>query len=115
MIRSHQILQEDRSWVLCEWGNSHAGPSHQNNSAQCGYYGKLGHYEAECRKKKSESAFTSRQITNYDVLAVSGDQPDKGQSRAKRTGQVGKGGRKRGTRGVTEGKEWGHKVEVTLG
>ena len=49
------------------------------------------------------------------VLAVSGDQPDKGQSGAKRTGQVGKGGRKRGTRGVTEGKEWGRREDVTLG
>ena len=31
------------------------------------------------------------------MLAVSSDQPDKRQSGAKRTGQVGKGGRKRGT------------------
>ena len=31
------------------------------------------------------------------MLAVSGDQPDKRQSRAKRTGKVGKGGRKCGT------------------
>ena len=34
------------------------------------------------------------------MLAVSGDQPDKGQSGAKRIGQVGKGGRKRGTGSV---------------
>ena len=47
-------------------------------------------------------------------MAVSGDQPDKGQSGAKRTCQVGKGGRKRGTRGVTDGKEWGRRVDVTL-
>ena len=31
---------------------------------ECGYYGKFGHHE-EYRKKKSESAPTSCQLTNY--------------------------------------------------
>ena len=44
---------------------SHVRPNRQKNSIQCGYCGKFGHYEAKCRKKKSESAFTSRQLTNY--------------------------------------------------
>ena len=48
-------------------------------------------------------------IHTYILLAVSGDQPDRGQIEAKRTGQVGKGGGKRGTRGVTEEKERGHR------
>ena len=26
----------------------------------CGYFGKFGHYEAKCHRKKSESALTSR-------------------------------------------------------
>ena len=46
-------------------GSHHAGPSKQKNSVQCGYCGKFDHYEAKCRKKKSESAFTSRQLTNF--------------------------------------------------
>ena len=46
------------------------------------------------------------------MLAVFSDPPVKGQSRAKRIGQVEKGGRKRGIatvgpKCVTEGKEWG--------
>ena len=42
-------------------GGSHqAGPTWQNSYVECGYCFKFGHYEAECRKKKSESAFTSR-------------------------------------------------------
>ena len=47
-------------------------------------------------------------------MAVSGDEPDKGPSGARRIGQVGKGGRKCGTKGVTEGKEWGRRVDVML-
>ena len=56
-------------------GSNHAGPSRQNNSIQCRHCGKFGHYEAECRKKKSESAFTSRQLTNY---ASNSDYEDRG-------------------------------------
>ena len=46
-------------------GSHHARPSRQNHSAEYGYCGKFNHYEVECRKKKSESALTSRQLTNY--------------------------------------------------
>ena len=49
------------------------------------------------------------------MLAVSGDQPDKGQSGAKRTGQVGKGGRKRGTGSVGPKKRNGRKGVGTQG
>ena len=45
-------------------GSFHAGPSRQN-STECGYCGKIGHHEEECRKKKCDSASTSRQLTNY--------------------------------------------------
>ena len=37
----------------------------QTRPATCNYCGKNGHYEAECWKKRSESASTSRQLTNY--------------------------------------------------
>ena len=40
-------------------------PSRQNNPIKCGYCGKIGHHEEECRKKKSESASTSWKLTNY--------------------------------------------------
>ena len=33
------------------------------------YCGKIGHHEEECRKRRSESASTSRQLTNYVVNA----------------------------------------------
>ena len=46
-------------------GCNHVVPSRQNNSAQCGYCGKFDHYEAEYRKKKSESTLTRRQLANY--------------------------------------------------
>ena len=46
-------------------GSNRVRPSRQNNSTQCGYCGKFGHYEVEYRKKKSESTFTSWQLTNY--------------------------------------------------
>ena len=49
------------------------------------------------------------------MLAVSGDQPDKGQSGAKRTGHVGKGVRKRGTRSVGPKKRNGRKGVGTQG
>ena len=39
------------------------------------YYGKFGHQEEECIKKKCESAFTSRQLTNY---ATNSDYDDHG-------------------------------------
>ena len=45
-------------------GSFHSGPSRQN-ATECGYCGKLGHHEEECRKKMRESASTSRQLTNY--------------------------------------------------
>ena len=45
-------------------GSFHSGPSRQN-ATKCGYCRKLGHQEEECRKKKRESASTSRQLTNY--------------------------------------------------
>ena len=31
----------------------------------CNYCGKIGHREEECQKRRSESASTSRQLTNY--------------------------------------------------
>ena len=49
------------------------------------------------------------------MLAVSGDQSDKGLSGAKRTGQVGKGGRKRGTGSVGPKKRNGRKGVGTQG
>ena len=45
-------------------GSFHSGPSRQN-ATECGYCGKLGHHEEECRKKMRESTSTSRQLTNY--------------------------------------------------
>ena len=45
-------------------GSFHYGPSRQS-AVECGYCGKLGHHEEECRKKKHKSASTSRQLTNY--------------------------------------------------
>ena len=48
-------------------GSHHARPSRQNNPIECGYCEKFGHYEEECRKKKRESASTSRQLTNYST------------------------------------------------
>ena len=49
------------------------------------------------------------------MLAVSDDQPDKGQSRAKRTGQVGMGRRKGGTGSVGPKKRNGRKGVGTQG
>ena len=59
------MLQPHEAGASGRRGSNHAGPSRQNNSAQCEWCDKFGHYEAECRKKKSELAFTSRQLTNY--------------------------------------------------
>ena len=49
------------------------------------------------------------------LLAVSSDQLDQGQSGAKRTGQMGKGGRKRGTGSVGPKKRNGRKGVGTQG
>ena len=45
-------------------GSFHSGLSRQY-AIECGYCGKIGHHEEECRKKKRESAFTSWQLMNY--------------------------------------------------
>ena len=39
----------------------------------CNYCGKIGHREEECRKRRSESASTSRQLTNYATNAEYAD------------------------------------------
>ena len=56
-------------------GSHPARPCRQNSSIKCGYYGKLGHYKEEFRKKKRESASASRQLTNY---ATNSDNDDHG-------------------------------------
>ena len=45
----------------------HAGTSWENNPIKCGYCGKIGHHEEECRKKKSESASTSGPLSNFST------------------------------------------------
>ena len=37
------------------------------------YYGKFGHQEEECRKKKRELASTSKQLANYATNSDSDD------------------------------------------
>ena len=51
-------------------GSHNAGPSNRRNPAECGYCGKPGHYEEECRKKKREAG---RQLTNYATNFDYGD------------------------------------------
>ena len=46
-------------------GSYLAGPSRRNHPPECGYCGKYGHYEEECRKKARDSVSTGRQLTNY--------------------------------------------------
>ena len=53
-------------------GSFHSDPSGQN-ATECRYCGKFGHQEEECRKKKRESASTSRQLTNYAANAKYAD------------------------------------------
>ena len=48
-------------------GSFHAEHGRQMRPATCNYCGKIGHREEECRKRRSESASTSRQHTNYAV------------------------------------------------
>ena len=55
-------------------GSPHSDSSRQN-AIECGYCGKVGHREEECRKKMRESASTSRQLTNY---AINSDYDDYG-------------------------------------
>ena len=57
-------LRSDLRQQLARRGSFHSGPSHQN-ATECGYCGKIGHHEEECRKKMREAASTSRQLTNY--------------------------------------------------
>ena len=56
-------------------GSHPAGPSSRKNPIECGYCGKLDHYDVECRKKQRESTSTSRQLTNY---ATNSDYDDHG-------------------------------------
>ena len=50
-------------------GSFHSSLSRQN-STKCGYCGKLGHHEEECRKKMCESASTSRQLRPRNTRTI---------------------------------------------
>ena len=45
----------------------HTKQGQQTMSLTCNYCGKIGHREDKCQKKRSESAFTSQQLTNYAI------------------------------------------------
>ena len=45
----------------------------EEGGANCNYCGKIGHREEECRKRRSESVSTSRQLTNYATNAEYAD------------------------------------------
>ena len=54
-------------------GSFHAEQGRRTTPPTCNYCGKIGHREEECRKRRSESASTSRQLTNYAANAEYAD------------------------------------------
>ena len=54
-------------------GSFHAEQGRRTTPPMCNYCGKIGHREEECRKRRSESASTSRQLTNYATNAEYAD------------------------------------------
>ena len=54
----------EHRWNFWKKGSFQAGPSWQINHVECDYCGKFGQHDKQCRKKKTESAFTSRQLNS---------------------------------------------------
>ena len=52
-------------------GGYHVGPSRRNHPSKCGYCGKYGQYEEECRKKACDSVSTGRLLRKgqkYNII-----------------------------------------------